>query len=461
MTLRNLSNRFIIAVCLFNGINGCKKDPPIPGEEIEIMAGGASTIFSSGPDAFTFPLANLDAFGISKHLLADGAFGQHFVSAPAANFGGLGPLFNQNSCESCHIRNGRGTVPQYEGDLSSGLLLRLSIGGIGPNGGIMPVPGFGGQLQTKAIFGSSAEGKLSKIEIAKIMEYADGLQVTLQKPVYSIVESYIPLPGNTLISPRNAPPVHGLGLLEAIREFDILAQEDEFDADGDGISGKANWVWNRITQNQALGRFGWKAEQATAFLQAADAAHNDMGLTQTQYPLESCMGQSNCVSGIQSAQDVDDETIALFAFYFQTLAVPAPRNTSSAQVIKGKKIFTIAQCNKCHSPNYVTGSHQITALSNQNIYPYTDLLLHDMGEDLSDNRPSFSAEGNEWRTPPLWGIGLTQVVNPKATFLHDGRAKTIEEAILWHGGEAEASKEYVRKLSKEDRAALLAFIQAL
>jgi len=452
----------LLVVHLF-AICGCQKDDEVyePIVPESVMAGGETTIFSSGPDAYTFPLANLDGAGLSEHFLADGAFGQQFVSSPAVQFGGVGPLFNQNRCESCHVRNGRGTIAQFAGDPNSGFLLRLSIPGTGANGGIIPVPGFGGQLQTKAIFGVAPEGKITKTEIEQIINFLDGMQLTLQKPVYSITDAYLPLPANTLISPRNAPPVHGLGLLEAIPEAVIFALADEGDADGDGISGRPNMVWDVLEQTMKLGRFGWKAEQPTAGQQAADAAHNDMGLTNFYFPVEHCEGQSNCVEGTQTGLDVDDETTNLFAFYFQTLAVPAQRDYNKPEVIKGRALFNDMKCASCHTPKQVTGFHDIAALNNQTIYPYTDLLLHDMGEGLADNRPTFSANGQEWRTAPLWGIGLTQVVNSNATFLHDGRAKTLEEAILWHGGEAETSKENYRTATKADRDALIAFLKSL
>jgi CxxC motif-containing protein (DUF1111 family) len=432
---------------------------PLPPDSI--LAGGETTIFSSGPDAFTFPLANLDQAGLDQHFIADGLFDQQFVSAPAAQFGGIGPLFNQNSCESCHIRNGRGIVPQYEGDLNSGLLLRLSVPGVGLYGGIIPVPGFGGQLQNKAIFNVAAEGKMVKSEVTQMVQYLDGISVELVKPVYAIADSYISLPSDVLISPRVAPPVHGLGLLDAIPAADILMAVDENDIDGDGISGKPNMVWDVLLQSMTLGRFGWKAEQPTAGQQAADAAHNDMGLTSFYFPGEHCEGQANCQDGLQSGHDADDETTKMFAFYFQTLAVPAQRDADNPMVVQGTKLFKQINCSSCHQPQQITGLHEIGALSNQSIYPYTDLLLHDMGEGLADHRPTFAADGQEWRTPPLWGIGLTQVVNPKATFLHDGRARTLEEAILWHGGEGEASKEAFRMLSQSDRNALIAFLKSI
>lgn len=425
------------------------------------MAGGETTVFTSGPDAYSFPLANLDQAGITKHFESDQVFEQQFVSAPAEQFGGIGPLFNQNSCEGCHVRNGKGTIPQFEGDPATGLLLRLSIPGTGNNNSIVPVPGFGGQLQNKAIFGVIPEGQISRTEITQLVTYLDGLQVELVKPTYTISNPYTMLPANLLISPRLAPAVHGMGLLEAIEESSILAQADENDLDGDGISGRPNYVWDPLTQQMRIGRFGWKAEAASVLLQSAGAANGDMGLTNYVNPLEECAGQDNCTQGTQEMPDIGQATTQLMAFYTQTLAVPAQRNVTDPIVVKGRGLFDKANCGACHIAKHTTGTHAIKALSNQTIFPYTDLLLHDMGDGLADNRSTFSATGREWKTPPLWGIGLAQVVNTKATFLHDGRARTLEEAILWHGGEAEEATEYFSKLSKKDREALIAFIKSL
>ena len=215
------------SVLVIVALTACHDEGPITPQPVEsLLAGGETTIFSTGPDAFTFPLANLDPADISKHFIADGIFEQQFVSAPASQFGGIGPLFNQNSCVNCHTRNGRGIVPQMQGDPNSGLLLRISVAGLGEHGAIIPVPGFGGQLQNKSIFNVQAEGKIEKTEVIQLVEYLDGISVELVKPTYTIIEPYMPLPDDVLISPRVAPPVHGLGLLEAIPEADILQRAD-------------------------------------------------------------------------------------------------------------------------------------------------------------------------------------------------------------------------------------------
>ncbi len=425
------------------------------------LAGGETTVFVEGADAYTLPLANLPMEGRLRHLQSDANFEAQFVTHPATVQGGLGPIFNQNSCESCHLRNGRSVVPAFPGDASTGLLLRLSLPGQNEYGGPLPVPGFGGQLQTKAIFGGTPEGKLDVAWVEEVVAFLDGQTVRLQRPVFTVSEPYSPLPNGLLTSPRNAPPVYGLGLLEAIAEADILANADENDADGDGISGRPNYGWDVVEQRPMLGRFGWKAANTTAMQQAADAFNQDMGITSHYFPLENCDGQANCNLGLNPGHDIDADFLEGTTFYFQTLAVPAARHLDAPQVMQGKRLFEKANCGSCHRPSYTTGSHPITELSGQLIFPYTDLLLHDMGEALADHRPDFLATGNEWRTPPLWGIGLTQVVNGKATFLHDGRARTLEEAILWHGGEAKASREFYKQLNAQERRALVAFLEAL
>lgn len=439
----------------------CKKDDPAPVTDEERLSGGATTIFSSGADAYSYPLANLDAKGVAEHLIADKLFSQQFVTAPAAKFGGLGPVFNQNSCVSCHTRNGRGSVPTALGDNTTGLLLRLSIDGVNSFGGPLAVPEFGTQLQTKAIYSGTPEGQLAYSEVQEIIKFLDGEVVMLTKPTYSIASSYLPLSIPILTSARQAPAIFGLGLLEAINESDILSQEDISDADGNGISGKANMVWDIIKGRNVLGRFGWKANNPTAHQQAADAAFQDMGLTNSFFREEQCNGQANCNIGLQADLDIHDTIVNMMAFYFQTVAVPAARNITHPEYLAGKKLFTKIGCASCHKPSYTTGIHSITALSNQKIFPYTDLLLHDMGEGLADNRPDFKATGMEWRTPPLWGIGLAQIVNPNAGFLHDGRAKTLEEAILWHGGEAENVKISYTRLTKKEREQLLYFLKSI
>lgn len=426
----------------------------------EYAAGGATTLYDVHSNSFQQPAANLSPAEISKHFEADANFGAIFVTAPAAVNSGLGPLFNQSSCEACHIKNGRSAQPT-DGNNLLGLLFRLSVDGADLHGGPLPVPGFGGQFQPKSNFGISSEGQVSIQFQESVRAFVDGETYSLRTPIYSFYNTYIPFPSNAKFSPRMAPPIFGLGLLEAIAESDILVQADEQDADGDGISGKPNYVWNPETNSMSLGRFGWKAGMPTLLAQSAGAYNGDMGVTSPLFSVENCDGQPQA-DGLADEPEITPETMHSTTFYSQSLAVPAPRNLENVNVRRGKVLFAEAKCNRCHTPAYTTGTHpEFAFLSNQSIRPYTDLLLHDMGAELADNRADYAANGQEWRTPPLWGIGLTQLVGGHTSFLHDGRARNLMEAIMWHGGEAAASRDYVKQLPQTDRDALISFLNAL
>jgi CxxC motif-containing protein (DUF1111 family) len=337
----------------------------------------------------------------------------------------------------------------------------VSIPGSDPHGGPNPVPGFGNQLQQRSTFGIAAEANVKIIYNEQQYQFTDGESYSLRYPVYTLENPYVALPGNAMISPRVAPPVFGLGLLEAIDEEDILSNADVNDSNGDGISGKPNYVWNVVENKKTLGRFGWKANNPTILQQTAGAYNEDMGITSFVIPLENSLDQSQ-YDGLNDEYEISDSLLQSVAFYIRTLAVPARRNADHSDVLTGKKIFTEAKCSACHVAVARTKVDvAFPEISNQVIFPYTDMLLHDMGEDLADHRPDFEADGREWRTSPLWGIGLTRVVNGHQNFLHDGRARTLMEAIMWHGGEAELSREHVRHLSKADREVLIKFLESL
>ncbi len=449
-------------VLIISLLASCRKDTPAPIDEVpaNVQAGGATTVSGHFSTAFEQPSANLDAAGIQQHLEADRAFGQTFVTAGSPVHPGVGPLFNQTSCTGCHGKNGRAAFPQSGDDLG-GLLLRISIPGAGLYGEPLAVPGFGDQLQQRATFGIMPEAQVSLQLETEIRQFLDGEQVSLRRPVFVLVNPYAPLPSDLLMSPRIAPPVIGLGLLEAIQEADILAGADEQDTNKDGISGKPNWVWDTENQHTVLGRFGWKASQPNLRQQTAAALNGDMGITTTYYSTENSAGQPQS-DGQADDPEVDNDFLKLATFYTQSLAVPARRDWDLPAVQSGERLFQSVGCANCHHPSYTTGQHpEFGFLSQQQIYPYTDLLLHDMGEGLADGRPDFAADGREWRTPPLWGIGLTQLVNGHTDFLHDGRARNLTEAILWHGGEGETAMMRFTKLSKTDRDALLAFLNSL
>ena len=456
-------------VFMLSFINGCESDRNsdslnrIRSELTVPLAGGETTIFDASSHAFSIPAPNLSADALEKHLEGDVEFEAVFVTAPAIVNPGLGPIYNNVSCINCHSRDGRGKPPDIDEELVS-LLFRLSL----PNNkGVMagkqpiPVPGYGTQLNNRAIYGTPAEGNVDITYTEQPFLTSDGTKIYLRYPSYSITDTYQPLPKDIEVSPRVAPVVFGLGLLEAIPQEDILSYVDESDVNEDGISGKPNFVWDVVKKQYVLGRFGWKANQPNLLQQVASAYHDDMGLTTSLFPMENSKGQSQH-TGVSTSPEVSNEILDVVTFYVQTLAVPARRNVDDPKVIQGEKLFTQAQCDSCHIPTHRTGVFPgIPSISNQTIHPYTDLLLHDMGPDLADNRPDFQATGTEWRTPPLWGIGLVRTVNGHTNFLHDGRARNLLEAVLWHGGEAEKSRDLTLEMSQTERDALIAFLESL
>ncbi len=428
------------------------------------LLGGETTAFSAGSNAFELSARNLTNEERRVFEVGDSFFNQNWVTAPASTEArdGLGPVFNAQSCSSCHSHDGRGKPPDHDEDPVRGLLLRLSVPG---QDGPTEEPHYGGQLQDRAINGVPAEGRIS-IRYEEIEgEYPDGTPYSLRKPAYSILEpAFGPLHPDLMVSPRVAPVTFGVGLLEAVSEERILEKSDPDDADGDGISGRPNMVVDMLTGGEALGRFGWKANEPTVEQQSAGAFHGDIGITSSYFPAENCLeSQVSCREAPNGgAPEVPDERLAKVTFYLQTLAVPAMRDVEETEVQQGARLFVQTGCSSCHTPRHETPEdYPIEPLRDQVFFPYTDLLLHDMGEGLADHRPDGLATGSEWRTPPLWGIGLVEVVNGHTMFLHDGRARNIEEAILWHGGEAEQSRQEFMGLSSEERAALIRFLRSI
>jgi len=412
----------------------------------EVLQGGETTVFDRTKTAFTHPLSDLDAAQLERHNLGHGPFA--FEWTPPQ----LGPLFNHNACGACHVGDGRGESSIGHDVFGSQALIRVSseLGEPAVPGGQVPVPGFGLQLQDHATFGAPEVNiDLSWIEIEDYFD--DGDVIVLREPRIAVTQpNGDSLPNGIHMSYRQAPPLIGMGLLEAVPEADILALEDPDDADGDGISGRANFAWDQQSETTRLGRFGHKANVPQLLGQVAGAFANDMGLTNLIFPED---------DGI--TRDVNDQQLVDTAFFVATLAVPAaaPRDAAAR---RGRRLFDDFGCASCHVPTLHTGiDAEIPQLRDQEIHPYTDLLLHDLGDDLTDSRQDFMADGIEWRTPPLWGVGLAQVVSPAVTFLHDGRARTLAEAIMWHGGEGEGSRQAFRAASRDDREALIAFLQTL
>jgi CxxC motif-containing protein (DUF1111 family) len=406
--------------------------------------GGDTTVDDRTMDAFSHPAQNLTADQRAVFQAGRGPFDFHWESPQ------LGPLFNNDACLGCHAGNGRGLSQIGNGALVSQALIRVSLIDGTPDvpGGDVPVPRLGLQLQDHATIGL-AEVTVSQTWVEHSEMYGDGEVVMLREPRVTPVRlDGSSLPSDVRQSYRQAPGVFGLGLLEAVPEAQIAALADPDDRDGDGISGRENLVWDPDQQATVLGRFGHKATESTLRQQAATAFANDIGLSNKLLPEPDGM------------RDVNDDQFDQVVFFVSTIGVPAaaPQNAASR---RGRELFDDLGCAGCHVATLTTGDHAIPQLAHQTIHPYTDLLLHDVGDLLTDARRDFLADGVEWRTPPLWGLGVVQIVAPDATFLHDGRARTLAEAILWHGGEAMAAREAFRLAAKQERDALIGFLQTL
>lgn len=447
-------------------------------EPYESLAGGAASVRRrQTPDAFSQPSGNMSFARQMDFALGNALFTKTWVAAPASTRAsdGLGPLFNARACQDCHTRDGRGHAPETAGDIS--MLLRLSLpGGTAPADisdwlATRPDPVYGGQLQDFATPGQTAEGKIYLSYTETPVTLTDGTTVTLRTPSYGIASPAFGPPDPALmLSPRIAPQMIGLGLLEAIPAAEILSRQDPDDADHDGISGRAALVPS--AQGPMLGRFGLKGGAATIRDQTAAAFSGDMGLSSSLHPdpAGDCTAAQTDCRAAPDGQDPDsrdgfevaDESLTLVTFYARNLGVPDRPNAGDPAVLHGKRIFHESGCPACHTPKHVTARLSGQAeQSFQLVWPYTDLLLHDMGEGLADHRPEGRATGTEWKTPPLWGIGLTRQVTGHASYLHDGRARSLLEAILWHGGEGQAARDHVAALPAPDRAALIAFLDSL
>lgn len=439
----------------------------------ERFPGGSATVNKFDANAFSLPSANLAPSRRLDFSVGNSFFRSPWVTAPATTTArdGLGPLFNTNACQNCHIKDGRGHPPAADAINAVSMLVRLSVPSTAADvpvlakKGIVPEPTYGGQLQDMANLGIVPEGRVRMTYSAVPVAFADGSVIELQRPSVQITDlGYGPMQPDVLLSARVAPPMIGLGLLEAITEQDILANEDPEDLNDDGIRGRANRVWSHEAQALAVGRFGWKAGQPSLRQQNADAFFNDMGLSTPLLTGTACTEQQvDCLAAPHGGEpEVNANIEAQVLFYSRNLAVPARRNADNPEVLKGKQLFHQANCQSCHTQRFVTGKDAAEPeLAEQVIFPYTDLLLHDMGEGLADKRPEFQAGGRDWRTPPLWGIGLTEAVSGHTQFLHDGRARNLLEAVLWHSGEAESAKQQVLQFSQPERQALLAFLNSL
>jgi CxxC motif-containing protein (DUF1111 family) len=461
-------NLFLCACLLFGSCYEKDNIPVATATDAEEFSGGANgTTFDFSENAFGVSVKGLNGAEEGYFVTGNSFFRTNWVSAPSSvqSIDGLGPVMNALSCGSCHFKDGRAKPPGSADEALNGLLFRLSVPGMDVHGGPLSEPNYGGQLQDKAIQQVLPEAKVRVAYTSLEGTFPDGTY-SLRNPVYTFESlNYGPMAADWMFSPRIAPQMPGLGLLEVVSESDILAWADENDANGDGISGRANYVWDATSQQSRLGRFGWKANQPSLLQQTAGAFNGDIGITTNLFPADHLtavqqLAYANIPNG--GNPELEDATLLKVVSYMQSLSVPARRNHQDATVLRGKWLFSELKCANCHRPEMQTGqTGAIAALQNQRIFPYTDLLLHDMGPELADNRPDYLASGSEWRTPPLWGLGLIKTVNDHTFLLHDGRARNAEEAILWHGGEGASSRDQYKQLGAGDRAALLQFLDSL
>ncbi|MEE4076686.1 di-heme oxidoredictase family protein [Pseudomonas viridiflava] len=475
-----MATRFRLSLALLTTlvVSACDDAPRFThAEPGEALSGGSATVKKNDQNAFSLPSANLSPVRRLDFSVGNSFFRSPWVIAPSTTTArdGLGPLFNTNACQNCHIKDGRGHPPEAGDTNAVSMLVRLSIpddpafADLIQRNGVLPEPNYGGQLQDMANPGVTPEGKVRVEYDALTVKFRDGTAVELRQPTLRITQlGYGPMHPETHVSARIAPPMIGLGLLEAIADEAVLANADPDDRNGDGISGRANWVWDDAQQKVVMGRFGWKAGQPNLNQQNVHAFSGDMGLTTSLRRFDDCTpAQTDCLAapngnGPDGEPEVSDNILLLVEFYTRNLGVPARRNVDDPQVLTGKNLFFQAGCQQCHVPSFKTRADAAEPeLANQEIRPYTDLLLHDMGDGLADNRTEFQATGREWRTPPLWGLGLTAAVNGHTQMLHDGRARNALEAILWHGGEAQAAQRQVLAFNAEQREALLAFLNSL
>jgi len=464
--------RFLILLSLAFCFYNCSSDDEYisieaqlyePGEE---YLTGNLGVNSTSNNAFGFSVSGLSIEQQSKFATGNSLFNQSWVSAPASTTArdGLGPTFNARACASCHFKDGRGQ-PLFNGESSKGFLMRISTSGTSVHGAPNPVAGYGDQIQDQANNGIPIEANITVTYQTIVGAYADGSSYELQKPIYSFSNENFGSLAGVMTSPRVGQQTIGLGFVSALAASEILQFEDEFDADNDGISGRANLVYDIETQSMVLGKYGWKANVSTLKQQVASAFRGDMGLTNALFPGTNCPSpQQDCFDAPNGGDlEVTNLQLNQVTFYQSSLAVPNRRHVKDASVLNGKVLFNDLKCINCHQIDLVTSNNFPTnpLLQGVTIKPYSDFLLHDMGEALADGRPDFLATGSEWRTQPLWGIGLIPNVNGHSFLMHDGRARNVEEAILWHGGEASASQEQFKNLNEVERQQVLDFVNSL
>ena len=420
---------------------------------------------SNLPEAFAQPIPGLSDNEREQFFQGRTLVRQSWVVAPSRDdqVDGLGPLYNRLACVSCHPRNGRGRPPESENERMLSMLVRLSVPGHDDHGGPKPHPAYGGQLNEEGIPGVPGEGRaVVKWRQVATVTLAGGEKVSLRRPRIEFRElAYGPIAG-VLTSPRVGEQMVGMGLLDAVSAATLEAMAKE--AKPDGVKGRVNQVWNPQTQRIEAGRFGYKANMPTLRAQAAGAFNGDMGITSPLFPEENCTPvQKACRQAPNGGSpELSAAQLDAVEFYLAHLELPPRGNADDATVRRGEARFAEIGCASCHRGELKTAADaRLPRLAGQTIHAYTDLLIHDMGEGLSDHRPDYLAGGREWRTAPLWGLGRTAAVSESTYYLHDGRARSLTEAIVWHSGEAKAARDRYVALSKQDRKALAAFLGSL
>ena len=415
--------------------------------------------------AYSQPLKGLSATEIREFAAGKAEFSARWV-APFVTGGhwGLGPQSNAASCIECHPGNGRGRAPDGPDEMPHSLVLQLAQRHMDTTGRALPHPAYGGQLNSHGTLGKLVEEGQFRIDYrTRTVKLADGDSVDLRVPSVHITTLWFgPLGDDTVLSPRIAQPVFGLGLLEAITESTLRAIAEH--QHRIGFNGRLNLVWDEMIGARNVGRFGHKATQPHLPQQIAAAFHDEMGVNSKLFPDEECWPiQKECfrietVLGVE----VKDMQLAAILDYLRMLAPPPRRAIDDPEVQRGAALFDQARCSVCHVPAVkITLTRQQHGTRDDTIEPYTDLLLHDMGDGLADGRREFLARARDWRTAPLWGLGLRTAVNGNGNLLHDGRARSVSEAILWHGGEADVSRRAFIAMKRHERLALLRFLDSL
>ncbi len=401
-----------------------------------------------------------------QFILGRSFFTIPWVEAPSATTArdGLGPLFNANTCKSCHPGNGRGELYTNDNKVSRSLVVRVSIPSDGSKKhetlaskmGFVPHEVYGNQISINGVHGVPFEARV-KVDFEKIkVDFPDGEKDTILKPKYELVDKNYGDLDDAILSYRMAQTMHGLGMIEKISDESILANEDINDSNGDGISGKANRVYSPLTKQEAIGRYTWKASAPSILEQVAGAANNDMSITTSLHINDNCTSsQKECNEAPKPRhkEDLPDLRLGAIDFYIRNLRAYEP--IKDEEFKEGLEVFKALDCAKCHTTSFST-------VDGFEVSPYSDFLLHDMGEGLADGRVEFDATASEFRTAPLWGLSLHKKINGKnPRLLHDGRARNFQEAILWHGGEAENAKQKYMNASKQTREKLIKFLERL